>query len=63
MQRCSDSIGAIAGALAKAQASSAPGKIADRHHSGCLSPRAKPHLPLCAAVERTRPRPKVPGPA
>ena len=51
MQRSSETIGAIAGALAKAQAElTNPTEVADRDHSGPVPARGGQHVSLCVAV-------------
>ena len=53
MQRCSETIGAIARALAKAQIELAnPEKVADRDHPVSVPTRGRPQLPLCLTRER-----------
>jgi hypothetical protein len=57
MQRCSESIGAIAGALASQGPDRArqPREVADRNHPLALPPRERPQLPLPALIQRVRP--------
>ena len=53
MQRSSETIGAIAGALAKAQIElDQPREVADRNHPLALPARRRPELPLCVACKR-----------
>ena len=57
MQRSSETIGAIAAALAKAQAElTNPEKALDRHHPRLEPAREGSDLPLCGALERPRHR-------
>ena len=64
MHRSSETIGAIAAALAKAQGElDQPGKVADRDHPLAVPARGRPDLPLCLAGQRARYRPQEPGPA
>ena len=54
MQRYSETIGAIAGALAKAQAElSNPAKVADRDYSGRLPARDRSHVSLRSFIHRS----------
>ena len=64
MQRSSETIGAIAGALAKAQIELAkPGEVADRDHPLALPARRRPQLPLRVLIQRARSGAQVAGPA
>ena len=63
MQRSSETIGAIAGALAKAQAElTNPAKVADGDHSCIVSARDGQNVPLCAVIGGPRDRPEVSRP-
>ena len=64
MQRSSETIGAIASALAKAQIElNNPEKVADRDHPVAVPAGSRPNLSLCLAIERARPGPQKPWPA
>ena len=64
MQRSSETIGALAGALAKAQAElTNPLKVADGNHPGPIPERVRKDLSLRSLVRRTRLGPKVSQPA
>ena len=64
MHRSSESIGTIAGALAKAQAElSNPEKSLDRDHPVAVSKGGRPDVPLRLALERARYRPQGAGQA
>ena len=64
MQRSSETIGAIAGALAKAQIELAkPGEVADRDHPLALPARSRPQLPLRLLIQRVRSGAQVAGAA
>ena len=59
MHRSSETIGAIAAALAKAQGETQqPGKVADGHHPLAVPAGRRPDLPLCLAGKRARYRPQ-----
>ena len=63
MHRSSELIGAIAAAVAKAQAElSNPQEITHRNHCAFDTAREWASVPLCAAVERPRSRAQEPGP-
>ena len=64
MQRSSESIGAIAAALAKAQAElTNPEKSLTATIRSAVPARARTDVPLCAAVERARHRSQNAWPA
>jgi hypothetical protein len=60
MQRSSESVAALASALAKAQAELVQ-KSRHSHDQTCRTGRNAAHLSLCAAVERPRYRAQNPG--
>ena len=63
MQRSSETIGAIAGALGQGPGrTDQPGKVADRDHSCTVPARGGQNVPLCAAIGRPRDRPEVSRP-
>ena len=63
MQRSSESIGAIAAALAKAQSELANPEKSLTRPSASNRGESRSDLPLCAAVQRTRHRAQGAGPA
>ena len=63
MQRSSETIGAIAGALAKAQAElTNPAKVADGDHPCPIPAGDGQDIPLCSLVGRTGDCPEVSRP-